>query len=61
MTYRTALRTLPLFAALLAVSACACPRTPPYTGTPYEAERTAGTGSVEDDGHCLRRALPGAH
>lgn len=50
--------------ALLTLSACACPRTAPYDGTPYhqtstETERTAGQGpAVENDGgYCVSRAL----
>jgi len=48
-------RSVLLALCLISLSACACPRTPPYTGTPYDPERTAGTGMREDDGWCLGR------
>lgn len=42
------------FVALLALAACACPRTDMYDDTPY-GERTAGTGMVDEG--CFRRLV----
>jgi hypothetical protein len=52
------MRLFILAAALLSLSACACPVPEvSYHKAPYDEDRTAGHGYVEDG--CARMTLPG--
>ena len=44
-----------LTACLLSLAACACPSAPQYDRTPYQNDRTAGSG-MTDQG-CFRRTF----
>ena len=47
-----------VLACVLILSACACPRTPLYEDVPYDPDRTAGAGQIEDKGYCFKTLLP---
>lgn len=48
----TVFRTMLLAGAAVSLAACACPKKDDYRAIPYEAERTAGNGTVVYEGDC---------
>lgn len=46
------LKTILLTWVSLSLVACACPRTDVYSKTPYDSDRTAGSGTAVYKGSC---------